>query len=178
MSSDVATRLAENGRYFEYTQAADPVGSGAISAIPFAEFGADLTGRRFAVWGLAFKPNTDDMRAAPSRNLVTALLRAGAQVVAHDPVAVDEALKALRTDLADQPALLSQLSIADKPLDALEAADALVIVTEWKAYRSPNLAAIKRQLRQPLVIDGRNLYEPDVMQAAGFRYLAVGRPMR
>ena len=172
---------AENGlslRVLEAVEAVNNDQKNLLATKVFAEFGADLTGRRFAVWGLAFKPNTDDMRAAPSRNLVTALLRAGAQVVAHDPVAVDEALKALRTDLADQPALLSQLSIADKPLDALEAADALVIVTEWKAYRSPNLAAIKRQLRQPLVIDGRNLYEPDVMQAAGFRYLAVGRPMR
>jgi DNA excision repair protein ERCC-2 len=87
------------------------------------------------------------------------------------------ALQALRSDLAEKPALLAQFSLADKPLDALEAADALIIVTEWKAYRSPNLVAMKRQLRQPLIIDGRNLYEPDAMQAAGFRYLAVGRPM-
>ncbi|GAP38678.1 UDP-glucose/GDP-mannose dehydrogenase family protein [Piscinibacter sakaiensis] len=144
----------------------------------FDAFGPDLAGRRFALWGLAFKPNTDDMRAAPSRVLVAALLRAGAEIVAHDPVARDEALHALRQDLAAEPALLERLRFADKPMQALEGADALVIVTEWKAYRSPNLAAMKALLKQPLVVDGRNLYEPEAMQRAGFRYLAVGRPMR
>ena len=171
---------AENGLRLPVLEAVEAVNNdqkNLLAAKVLAEFGPDLRGRRFAVWGLAFKPNTDDMRAAPSRNLVTALLRAGAQVVAHDPVAAHEALHALRSDLADQPALLAQFSLADKPLDALEAADALIIVTEWKAYRSPNLVAMKRQLRQPLIIDGRNLYEPDAMQAAGFRYLAVGRPI-
>lgn len=172
---------AENGlslRVLEAVEAVNDDQKNLLASKVFAEFGPDLRGRRIAVWGLAFKPNTDDMRAAPSRNLVVALLRAGAEVSAHDPVAAHAAVKALRTDLADQPELMDRLSIADKPLDALEAADALVIVTEWKAYRSPNFTAIKRQLRQPLVIDGRNLYEPDAMQAAGFRYLAVGRPMR
>ncbi|MBL8304043.1 MAG: UDP-glucose/GDP-mannose dehydrogenase family protein [Ideonella sp.] len=172
---------AENGlslRVLEAVEAVNDDQKNLLASKVFAEFGPDLRGRRIAVWGLAFKPNTDDMRAAPSRNLVVALLRAGAEVSAHDPVAAHAAVKALRTDLADQPDLMDRLSIADKPLDALEAADALVIVTEWKAYRSPNFTAIKRQLRQPLVIDGRNLYEPDAMQAAGFRYLAVGRPMR
>ena len=141
----------------------------------FAEFGADLSGRTLAVWGLAFKPNTDDMRAAPSRYLITDLLRAGARVLAHDPVAAHEALVALKSDLADQPALLDCLQIVDKPFDALEGADALVIVTEWKAYRSPNFTALKRLLKQPLIIDGRNLYEPAAMRQAGFRYLAIGR---
>ena len=171
---------AENGlrlRVLEAVEAVNHDQKNLLATKVFAEFGPDLQGRRIAVWGLAFKPNTDDMRAAPSRNLITALLRAGAQVVAHDPVAAHEAQLALRSDLADAPDLLARFSLADKPLDALEAADALVIVTEWKAYRSPNFTAIKRQLRQPLIIDGRNLYEPDAMQAAGFRYLAVGRPM-
>ena len=171
---------AENGlrlRVLEAVEAVNNDQKNLLAAKVFAEFGPDLQGRRIAVWGLAFKPNTDDMRAAPSRNLVNALLRAGAQVVAHDPVAAHEAQLALRSDLADAPELLARFSLADKPLDALEAADALVIVTEWKAYRSPNFSAIKRQLRQPLIIDGRNLYEPETLQAAGFRYLAVGRPM-
>ncbi|WP_418320772.1 UDP-glucose dehydrogenase family protein [Piscinibacter sakaiensis] len=141
------------------------------------EFGDDLRGRIFAVWGLAFKPNTDDMRAAPSRVLIDALLRAGARVVAHDPVAEDAAFKALQSDLADQPALLDNLRFADKPMDALANADALVIVTEWKAYKSPNLKTIKNLLKTPLIFDGRNLYEPETMKNAGFRYFAVGRSM-
>lgn len=141
-------------------------------------FGPDLRGRRFAIWGLAFKPNTDDMRAAPSRVLIPALLRAGAELVAHDPVAQAEARRALAADLAAEPDLLERLRYVDKPMDALPDADALVIVTEWKAYRSPNFTAMKTLLKQPLIIDGRNLYAPETMQLAGFRYLAIGRPMK
>lgn len=142
----------------------------------FAEFGCDLHGRTFAIWGLAFKPNTDDMRAAPSRVLIDLLLRAGARLVAHDPVAAKEAFRVLRLDLTDRPELLERLSVVDQPLDALANADALIIVTEWKAYRSPNLKAMKAALKMPLVFDGRNLYEPETMHAAGFRYIAIGRP--
>ena len=142
-----------------------------------AEFGADLSGRSFALWGLAFKPNTDDMRAAPSRVVINTLLRAGARLVAHDPVAQAEAMKALQGDLADRPELLHNLRYVDKPMAALPGADALVILTEWKAYRSPNFTAMKAALKAPLIFDGRNLYEPEAMRAAGFRYLAVGRPM-
>jgi UDPglucose 6-dehydrogenase len=169
---------SEHGLNLRVLQAVEAVNNDQKNLLAnkvFGEFGANLTGRVFAIWGLAFKPNTDDMRAAPSRNLITALLRAGARVRAHDPVAAHEALVALKADLADQHSLLDHLQIVDKPLDALEGADALVIVTEWKAYRSPNLTALKRLLKQPLVIDGRNLYEPEGMQQAGFRYLAVGR---
>ena len=142
-----------------------------------AEFGANLSGRRFALWGLAFKPNTDDMRAAPSRVVVSSLLRAGATLVAHDPVAQAEAIKALQSDLADRPELLQNLHYVDKPMAALADADALVILTEWKAYRSPNFTAMKAALKAPLIFDGRNLYEPEAMRAAGFRYFAVGRAM-
>lgn len=131
--------------------------------------------KQIAVWGLAFKLNTDDMRAAPSRTLITASLKAGARVAAHDPVATVEARAALKADLADTPQLMGQLCFASKPMDALEAADALVIVTEWKAYRSPNFSAMRRALNRPLIVDGYNLHEPEAMRQAGFRYLAVGR---
>ena len=153
----------------------EPGPASAARGKVFAEFGTDLRERRFAIWGLAFKPNTDDMREAPSRVLISALLRAGARLTAHDPVAQHEAMKALKRDLADRPDLLAHVQFVDKPLDALQSADALIIVTEWKAYKSPNLAALKSRLKQPLIFDGRNLYEPEAMRAAGFRYVAIGR---
>ena len=140
-----------------------------------ARYGADLRGRCFALWGLAFKPNTDDMRDAPSRIVIDALLRAGAHIVAHDPVAADEARRVLALDFADGPALLNQITFADKPMEALAGADALVIMTEWKAYRSPNLVAMKAAMKAPVIFDGRNLYEPDRMAAAGFQYAGIGR---
>ncbi len=132
-----------------------------------ARFGADLAGRRFALWGLAFKPNTDDMREAPSRYLIADLLAAGASVVAHDPVAMDEA----RRIHGAEP----RLAYAATPQEALAGADALVIVTEWKVFRSPDFAAMKQALRQPVVFDGRNLYDPGEMRARGFEYLPIGR---
>jgi len=130
-------------------------------------FGADLRGRHFAVWGLAFKPNTDDMREASSRVLITGLLAAGATVAAYDPVAMDEA----RRCFPDQPGL----QWAASQNDALEGADALIIVTEWLEFRSPDFERIKRTLRQPVIVDGRNLYDPVQMRALGFEYLAIGR---
>ncbi|MDO9286019.1 MAG: UDP-glucose/GDP-mannose dehydrogenase family protein [Aquabacterium sp.] len=132
-----------------------------------ARFGPDLTGRHFALWGLAFKPETDDLREAPSRVIIGQLLARGATVTAHDPQAMDAA----RLAFAGQ----AGLHFADQPMDALEAADALIVVTEWKAYRTPDLDRLRRQLRQPVVIDGRNLYEPALMLAAGLEYLAIGR---
>ncbi len=140
-----------------------------------ARYGADLTGRRFAVWGLAFKPNTDDMREAPSRVVIGALLRAGASVVAHDPVAVAQAQVALNADLADQPHLLKNLSYAAKPVEVLPGADALVVVTEWKAYNSPNWTALKAAMKEPVIFDGRNLYEPAMLAEAGIQYQGIGR---
>jgi UDPglucose 6-dehydrogenase len=132
-----------------------------------ARFGADLSGRRFALWGLAFKPNTDDMREAPSRRVVADLLGRGATVRAYDPVAMDEA----RRIFGSEP----RLAYADSPMAALDGADALVIVTEWKEFRSPDFAEMKRRLKQPLVFDGRNLYDPAQMRASGFQYFAIGR---
>ena len=141
----------------------------------FSSYGQDLTGRIFALWGLAFKPNTDDMRDAPSRVVIQALLRAGAHIVAHDPVAVAETQRVLALDFADAPECLHRIRYADKPLDALHGTDALVIMTEWKAYRSPNLGAMKAAMKAPAIFDGRNLYEPDLMAAAGFQYAGIGR---
>ena len=130
-------------------------------------FGEDLSGRRFALWGLAFKPNTDDMREAPSRVLVGELVRRGASVLAYDPVAMDEA----RRVFGD----VQGLAYADKAMSALADADALVIVTEWKEFRSPDFEAIKAALRVPVIFDGRNMYTPDLPEAAGIEYHAIGR---
>jgi UDPglucose 6-dehydrogenase len=132
-----------------------------------AHFGADLTGRRFALWGLAFKPNTDDMREAPSRVIIDALVRRGASICAYDPVAMDEAKRVL----GDVPGV----SFAANPLGACDGADALVVVTEWKEFRSPDFDALRRHLKQPVIFDGRNLYEPEVVRGAGFAYQAIGR---
>jgi UDPglucose 6-dehydrogenase len=139
-----------------------------------ARFGADLTGRTFAVWGLAFKPNTDDMREAPSRVIVGALLKRGASVVAHDPVAMPAARLALENDLASRRALLDHLRYAETPMAAAEGADALVIATEWAAFKSPNWDALKAALKTPVIFDGRNLYPPAIREQ-GFEYHAIGR---
>ena len=130
-------------------------------------FGEDLSGKRFAVWGLAFKPNTDDMREATSRVVLAELFRRGATVTAYDPVAMDEA----RRIFGDEP----RLAYADSPMGALAGADALVIVTEWKEFRSPDFDRIKAALKTPVVFDGRNLYEPSLVQSAGLDYQAIGR---
>jgi UDPglucose 6-dehydrogenase len=130
-------------------------------------FGADLKGRRFALWGLAFKPNTDDMREAPSVAVIDGLLQRGASVCAYDPAAVAEA----RKTYAGTPAV----SYADTPLDALDKADALIIVTEWKEFRSPDFDEIKKRLKQAVVFDGRNLYEPALIRIFGIEYHAIGR---
>jgi UDPglucose 6-dehydrogenase len=132
-----------------------------------ARFGEDLSGRRFALWGLAFKPNTDDMREAPSRVIIGELFRRGATVTAYDPVAMTETKRIF----GEEP----RLAYADKPMDALEGADALVIVTEWKEFRSPDFERIKGALKQPVVFDGRNLYEPEVPRSFGIEYSAIGR---
>ncbi|NYE62288.1 UDPglucose 6-dehydrogenase [Duganella sp. 1224] len=136
-------------------------------------FGEDLGGQHFAIWGLAFKPNTDDMREAPARVLVRQLLDAGATVAVYDPVAMDEARRVLALDLsADE---LARVRFADSPMDALTGAEALVIVTEWKAFRSPDFDKIKAALKHAVIFDGRNLFEPGVMAEAGFEYHGIGR---
>ena len=130
-------------------------------------FGSDLKGRHFALWGLAFKPNTDDMREAPSRVLIEGLWQQGATVCAHDPVAIDEARRIYGSD--------SRIRFADTPSAALDAADGLVIVTEWKVFRSPDFSAIKAKLKQPVIFDGRNLYDPTLVKNEGIEYFPIGR---
>ncbi|HUX31675.1 MAG TPA: UDP-glucose/GDP-mannose dehydrogenase family protein [Thiobacillus sp.] len=132
-----------------------------------AKLGTDLKGKRFAMWGLAFKPNTDDMREAPSRSMLEALWAMGAAVSAYDPAAMEEARR-IYGERAD-------LLLVDSPMDALKGADALLIVTEWKVFRSPNFGTMKALLKTPLVFDGRNLYEPQAMRGMGFDYLPIGR---
>jgi len=132
-----------------------------------ARFGEDLSGRHFALWGLAFKPNTDDMREAPSRVLLQELFQRGATVCAYDPVAINEAQRIFANE--------SRLSYATSPMAALVGADALAIVTEWKEFRSPDFATLRTALKQPVVFDGRNLYEPKMILAAGIEYHAIGR---
>lgn len=130
-------------------------------------FGNDLSGKHFALWGLAFKPNTDDMREAPSRELIADLFAAGATVTAYDPVAMHEAQRIFVGE--------DRLTYADGPMAALDNADALLIVTEWKEFRSPDFATIKAKLKQPVIFDGRNLYEPKQVAEAGLDYLPIGR---
>jgi UDPglucose 6-dehydrogenase len=132
-----------------------------------ARLGVDLSGRRFALWGLAFKPNTDDMREAPSREIIAALVGRGASIVAYDPVAMPESQRLY----SDAP----WLAYAASPMDAVAGADALVVVTEWKEFRSPDFAALCGALKHPLVFDGRNLYEPSLVRAAGLEYFSIGR---
>ena len=143
-----------------------------------ARLGEDLRGKKFALWGLAFKPNTDDMRDAPSRVLIKALLERGATITAYDPVAVDEARRVLALDFHDAPEQLARLTYAKEHSEALDNADALVIVTEWKVFKSPDFDGMKRRLKAPLIFDGRNLYEPDTMNEIGVEYHAIGRGIR
>ncbi|UDG82072.1 UDP-glucose dehydrogenase family protein [Candidatus Vallotia cooleyia] len=140
-----------------------------------ARLGQYLTGRTLAVWGLSFKPNTNDMREAPSRTLIVALLRRGATVRAYDPVAMQRAQRVLMLDLCDEPQAQARLSFVSTQAEALYGADALVIMTEWKTFKSPDLDVLKRSLKVPLVFDGRNLYEPDTMAEFGIEYYAIGR---
>ncbi|MDR2852387.1 MAG: UDP-glucose/GDP-mannose dehydrogenase family protein [Burkholderiaceae bacterium] len=163
-------------RVLEAVQAVNETQKSVLLDKVFARFGSDLRGRCFGLWGLAFKPNTDDMREAPSRALIGALLRAGARIAAHDPIAIDEARRVLALDLADAPALLDRLEFVTAPIDAAQGADALIIVTEWKAYRSPDWDRLKTALKTPpLVFDGRNLYEPLTMREHGIEYVGIGR---
>lgn len=129
-----------------------------------------LKGRKIALWGLAFKPNTDDMREAPSRALMESLWKAGAAVAAYDPIAMKEAahIYGERKDL----------SFVKNAYDALKGADALAICTEWDEFRSPDFDRMKELLKQPVLADGRNLYDPEFMIALGFSYYGVGRPVK
>ena len=177
----LAHTARQHGQALRVLEAVEDVNDEQKSIIArkvFDRFGPSLEGRTYGLWGLAFKPNTDDMREAPSRGVIAALRRAGARIRAHDPVAVEQARAVLAEDLADAPALLDRIAFVQQPMDALQDADALVIVTEWKAYRSPNLRLMKAAMRAPLIFDGRNIYEPQTMQEAGFTYVGIGRGTR
>ena len=132
-----------------------------------ARFGEDLTGRQFALWGLAFKPDTDDMREAPSRVVIAELLRRGATVKAFDPVAMDEAKRIF----GQEPGL----SFVDRQADVMQGSDALLIVTEWRQFKSPDFDQIRSKLKRPVVFDGRNLYDPELMATLQIEYHAIGR---
>jgi UDPglucose 6-dehydrogenase len=131
-----------------------------------ARFGDDLTGRRFAVWGVAFKARTDDIREAPALVLVEDLLRSGAEVAVFDPEAMDNARRVLG----------DRVIYAESAHEALNDADALVVVTEWNEFRFPDFERIRNELRAPVVFDGRNLYDPRSMSDLGFEYFSIGRP--
>ncbi|HDR9097080.1 TPA: UDP-glucose/GDP-mannose dehydrogenase family protein [Burkholderia vietnamiensis] len=169
----------ENGqplRILEAVEAANSAQKDVLIGKIEQRFGADLSGRTFAVWGLAFKPNTDDMREAPSRRLIAALLARGATVRAYDPVAIDEARRVFALDFEAGADALARLHFVDTQDAAVAGADALVIVTEWKEFRSPDFTRLKAELKAPVIFDGRNLYEPDAMAEIGIDYYAIGRP--
>jgi UDPglucose 6-dehydrogenase len=130
-----------------------------------SHFGGDLSGKTVGVWGLSFKPRTDDVREAPSLTVIEWLLGQGARVVAYDPVANGTA----------KVQLGSRITYAEKAMDVLPGASALVICTEWSEFRMPNLAAVKERMADPVVFDGRNIFEPQTMTSQGFTYYSVGR---
>ena len=131
------------------------------------QFGESLKGKHFALWGLAFKPNTDDMREASSRVLIDELIKVGATITAYDPVAIDEGKRIFKDE--------KNITFADTQDEALKNADALIIVTEWTEFRSPDFALIKASLKSPMIFDGRNLYDPKAVRALGFNYYPIGR---
>lgn len=140
-----------------------------------SRFGEDLVGRRFGIWGLAFKPNTDDMREAPSRALIKALVRKGATVAAYDPVAKTEAQRTLAIDLVSEVGADVRLLFVTEKMAAISGADALIIMTEWKEFKSPDFGEIRSSLKKCIIFDGRNLYDPESMTQLGIEYYGIGR---
>ncbi|SFP65686.1 nucleotide sugar dehydrogenase, partial [Cupriavidus sp. OV096] len=170
-----ATSYGKPMRVLEAVEAVNDAQKQVLANKVIKRFGEDLTGKTFAIWGLAFKPNTDDMREAPSRVLARELVSRGAALRVHDPVAMAEARRVIETDLADIPGGFARVHFCDAQMDALQGADALVIATEWKVFRSPDFRAIRASLKAPVIVDGRNLYDPEAMTAAGIEYHAIGR---
>ncbi len=130
-------------------------------------FGGDLSGKKVAIWGLAFKPRTDDIREAPALTMIDQLLAAGASVVVHDPEAMDN-VKAIYGD---------KIEYADNPMNALQGVDAMALMTEWGEFRSPNFLAMANLMKAPVVFDGRNIFDTEAMKEAGFTYYSIGRPV-
>ena len=148
--------------------AVDAVNTRQKSVVPDKieqHFGGKLAGRTVAIWGLAFKPRTDDIREAPALTLIDRLLAGGAKVQVHDP----EAMENVRSQYGEK------LGYFEQPYGALEGADALAIMTEWKQFVQPDFAVMRRLMKSPVIFDGRNLYSPSQMKAAGFAYHSVGR---
>ena len=129
-----------------------------------------LSGRTFAVWGLAFKPRTDDMREAPSLELITALTSAGAHVKAYDPESMEVARALLKDEIET-----GQVELCERPMGCVEGADALFIVTEWPLFHHPDFDALTSALKSPVIFDGRNIYDPEQLRSLGFTYFGIGR---
>jgi UDPglucose 6-dehydrogenase len=164
----VLRTAAEHGYRFRIIEAVESVNElqkQLLVEMVQKRFGKDLKGRHFAIWGLAFKPNTDDMREAPAVVVIEALLAAGATIAAHDPEAMQECKKRYLGD---------RVRYTDVPMQALEGADALVLVTEWNEFRRPDFDAVKSLLKQPIVFDGRNIYSRATLERLGFEYFGVG----
>ena len=130
----------------------------------FKEFGEDLTGRTFGVWGLSFKPDTDDMREASSITIINSLLEKGAKIKAYDPKAMQTAEKIFK----------DKIEYCDNSFDVLKNSDALILITEWKEFRSPNFELIKKELKNPIIFDGRNQYDKKYLNEIGFKYYQIG----
>jgi UDPglucose 6-dehydrogenase len=154
-------------RVLDAVEAANESQKGLLGRQIAKRFGARLHGLHFAIWGLAFKPDTDDMREAPSVVLIRHLIDKGATVAAYDPVATAEARRVFGA--------LPSLSFAASASDALCNANALVVVTEWKEFRSADLESIRDQLAEPVIFDGRNIFEPAMAREAGLEYIGIGR---
>ncbi len=168
-----ATAAGTGFRILDAVESVNTAQKRILAAKIVKRFGEDLTGKRFAVWGLAFKPNTDDMREAPARELVDELLRRGAAVTVYDPVAMPAAKHVFAAaGHADD----DRIRYAANPMQALDGAECLVIVTEWKEFRSPDFARLKAALATPAIFDGRNLYDPAMVRDLGFEYYPMGRP--
>lgn len=163
--SDTAARAGMELQIASAVEAVNAAQKKVLGQKIVARFGEDLTGLRVAVWGLAFKPQTDDMREAPSLVLIAELLERGASVAAYDP----EAIQTARAELGDR------VDYAESAMDAARGTDALVLVTEWNEFRNPDLAALRAALRQPVVFDGRNIWDPAELRGEGFEYHGIGR---
>lgn len=138
-------------------------------------YGNDLTDKTFAVWGLSFKPNTDDMREAPSRVIIRELVNRGAKIQAYDPVAMKEAQHCFELDFSDERENLKQITFGENMQSVLRGANSLIVVTEWKEFRLPDFQLLKQQLLDAIIFDGRNLYDPIEVKASGFEYYGIGR---
>jgi UDPglucose 6-dehydrogenase len=172
-----AAQVGAPSRLIEAVQAVNADQKQVLFRRIMAHYGGRIAGRTLALWGLAFKPNTDDMREAPSRVLMEALWAAGARVRAYDPVAMGEARRLYADRLQADPSdgAGAPLTLCASTAQALEGADALAIVTEWQEFRSPDFDLLKEKLSAPVVFDGRNLYDPALMARRGFTYYAIGR---